>query len=361
MIEKRVLLAILLAAGSQIPGTAFEMPRQGLIKPIWVQVLPEREGRVYAMGLAAFAPSEAQALKQASQNARVEVLTRLRASVKGETTIQKNATISRQAGGPITGSSQQRIAQDTQVRTQAMDLPGLVVEETWADAENRTAYALAYLDIPVAERELRSRFEALKNDLAAETGAPSDPRERLRKLQRLKKGQIELAKLDDMAALLAAGGGDPRLRADIRAQKLAMDRQLDTLRASLTMGIKGDRDMGVGADIAALVRNAVLKQGLGWSDASPEFTLQIRYTGNRQGWDIRKKRWWEYQSSPDFVVARGVIDITLTDRAGTSYESTTIDAKGVGTSEFTADRALMREYKAKLEATVGTWLEELVR
>jgi len=212
----------------------------------------------------------------------------------------------------------------------------------------------------VAERELRARFEAARKDLALEAGNPVDPRERMRKLQRLKKAQDELVRLDDLSALLAAGGGDPSLRLDVRNQKLAIDRQMEALRAALVFCLKGDKDFGPGADILSLVRNAVLKQGLGWSETGGEFALSLRYSGNRAGLNIEKKQYWAHQQEADFIVARGVIEVTLTDAKGTQYESTTIEAKGVGVTDFQADRALIKEFKAKLETTIGQWLESMV-
>lgn len=351
--KKAAFAALVFAAGlmpAQIPTR---------MKPAWISVLPEQAGRVYAMGLAAFAPGEAQALRQAQSNARVEVLTRLRANVKDETSVKSHLSYTQQAGGSSTGTSSRSVSQDTLIQTQATELPGLVVVETWSDATERTAYALAYLDVPAAERELKARFEAARRDLGNEAATPTDPRERLRKLQRMKKLQTELLTLDDMAGLLSAGGGDPALRSEVRDQRLGVDRRLDDLRGSLTLCLKGDQ--GTGADIASLVRNAVLKQGLGWSETSGEFALRIHYRGNRQGVDVSKQRWWDYQPAAEFIVARGVIEITLTDRLGTEYESTTLEAKGVGVSELTADRALAKDYKAKLEAAIGQWLENLVR
>jgi len=350
-----VLLAVLAAT----PGLAQDAPRQGLIKPIWISALPERPGRVYAMGLAAFAPSEAQALKQASQNARIEVLTRLRANIKGETNIKSQASFTKELGGASTGSSSQRVSQDSQIKTQATDLPGLAVEETWSDLDGRTAYALAYLDVNTAERELRARFDTARKDLALEAENPVDPRERLRKLQRVKKAQDELTKLDDLSALLAAGGGDPALRSEIRSQKLALDRQAEALRATLIFCLKDDKDAAVRSEYTSLVRNAVLKQGLGWAESTGEFYLSVRYSGDRSGWKLDKNQRWDYQQSADFIVARGVLEISLSDSRGTQYESTTLEAKGVGVSEYAADRALIKEFKAKLETTVRQWLESL--
>jgi len=313
------------------------------------------------MGLAPAAPAEAQAVRQASQNARVEVISRLRASVKGSTRVSTQAVVERQAGGHATGRSRQSMSQDSTVQAQAVELPGLVVEETWVDRNGGTAYALAYLDVPTAEQELRNRFEAMKQDLAVEAGTTGGPRERLKRLQALRGAQSEMDKLDDMAGLLSAGGGDPALRRQVRDLKLSVDRLLDRLRNSLTMCVGGEKNLGLGGDVASLVRNAVLKQGLGWAEGNAEFTLNMRFQGDRQGWDIRKRRWWDYSRNADFIVARGVLEITLVDRAGTQYESTTLEAKGVGVSEFQADQRLLKDYKAKLESTLSQWLAELVR
>lgn len=325
------------------------LPKQGLVKPPWITVLPERTGRVYGMGLAAVTGSEAQALQQAQSSARVEVLTRLRADVKGETHVQSSLSYGQQSGGPATGSTSRSISQDARIQTQATELPGLVAEETWLDPDTRTMYALAYLDIAAAQTELRIRFEASLKDLAREAPVAADARERLRKLQRMKKLQTELLTLDDLAGLLSAGGGDPLLRAGIRDQRLQVDRQLDALRASLAFCLQGDQAFEAGGGLASLVRTVVLRQGFGWSETRGEFVLILR------------KLPWEHRTVEGLVVARGVAEITLADHEGHAFESTTLDAKGVGGSELMADRALMKDFRTKLELELRQWLEELVR
>lgn len=240
-----------------------------------ISALPERAGRVYAMGLAQVSAGDAQAVTQASQNARAEVLARLRANVRSETNIKSTAKVSVATGGKATGSSEQQVGQDTRIQIEAVDLPGLAVEETWTDANEHTAYALAYLDVPIAERELRSRYRAQKDDLAQEPETPSAPRERMRMLSRLKKAQVEYAKLDDMAALLAAGGGDPALRGQVRAARLALDRQMEQLRGSLTLSLEHSARQAV--QVANLLRNAALKAGLGWSETGGEFILAMDF------------------------------------------------------------------------------------
>jgi hypothetical protein len=359
------LLVTLLCAGAQAQAI-----RQGLVKPMWITALPEQAGRIYAMGIAPVAPSEAQAMTSAAQNARGEVLSRLRASVKAETNISTRATMSKELGGRTTATSEQQVGQTTRIQASATELPGLVVEETWVDVKGATAYALAYLDVPVAERELRARFTAQKNDLFQEGDTPTAPRERMRMLNRLKNAQVELAKLDDMAALIAAGGGDPGLRGQIRAGKLSVDRQMDQLRGSLTLSMEGASGA---TQIAGILRNAALKAGLGWVDRGGEFQLVLNYRSDaktakidttHQSWN----GWWgggwvSHTATHDtgIIVARGVLSVTLRDRAGTEYESVDIEAKGLGTSDFQAENKLKADFKEKIEKTFGQWLENLVK
>lgn len=371
MIRPFLLLAILAAPPAGLAAAAPDPFRQGLVKPIWITALPQQEGRIYAMGLAPYAPGEAQAITQASQNARGEVLTRLRANVRSETNIKSTATTSRELGGRTTGSSEQQVGQNTRILAQATELPGLVVEETWADAPGRTAYALAYLDIAVAERELRARFTALKQDLFQEGDTPSAPRDRMRMLSRLKGAQVELAKLDDMAGLLGAGGGDPKLRGQVRAAKLAVDRQMEQLRASLTfcMAASGRN----ATQIASILRNAALKAGLGWAETGGEFELVMDYKSDARSASIDVQHqnwngWWHggwvsHTVSKDsgIIVARGVLEITLQDKGGTQYESVAIEAKGLGVTDFQAEQKLKADFRTKLEATFSQWLENLVK
>jgi hypothetical protein len=371
MMTRIFLMLALGAASSALPAAPLPQIRQGLVKPMWVTALPQQEGRVYAVGIAPFGSGEAQALKQAASNARAEVLTRLRASVKSETNIRTSATVTQEAGKKATGSSQQQVGQDTRIQASATELPGLVVEETWGDAATGTAYALAYLDVPVAERELRTRFTTLKADLFQEGETPAAPRERMRMLNRLKGAQTELAKLDDMAALLAAGGGDPQLRSQVRAGKLSVDRQLDQLRGSLTLCLSPEARNATA--VASILRNAALKAGLGWVDKDGEFTLVMNYrTENKNATiDVQRSHWngWWWggwvshtvTKDTGILVARGALEISLQDKAGTPYESVEIEAKGVGTSELQAEQRLKRDFQEKLEKTFSRWLESLVK
>jgi len=172
-----------------------------------------------------------------------------------------------------------------------------------------------------------------------------------------------------MAALISAGGGDPQLRAQVRAAKLAVDRRMDQLRGSLTLSLEGAKGA---ANIAGLLRNAALKAGLGWAESGGEFQLVMDYRSDAKSAkiDVQHQQWngwWRggwvsHTVSKDsgIIVARGVLTITLKDRSGTQYESMDVEAKGLGVTEFQAEQKLKEDFRSKLEQTYAQWLENLV-
>lgn len=339
---------------------------QSRIRPPWVNLLPNEPGRVHALGVASLQGAEAQALRLAQDHARGEVVARLRAQVKSQSESRSTSQVHRSTTGPTTGTAERIVTQQTSVTAQALDLPGLRVEETWVDAPAGVAYALACLDVATAEGELRNRFEAQRSVGAA--GAPSGaPRERLRHLQGLRSAQAELERLDDLAGLLAAAGGESQLRLEVRRARLGMDERLDRLRAGLTFSLEAEPGLDLGQDLEALLRNAVLKQGLGWAATGKgEFTLRLRArtrsatTPGVPGTPGRARP-WTTQVDTTFTVVRGVVELSLADGSGTAFESTALAAKGVGATEFQAERSLLDAFHQQLGSTLERWLKDLTR
>ena len=328
-------------------------------KPIWISVLPVQPGRVYGLGLAAIT-SDAATLRQASDNARADVIARMRANIKADTRVSTVSQETRSSAGPATASRSQNTQVDTQVQAQAADLPGLTVEETFLDRPGATGYALAYLDLDIAQRELRTRLDTLNADLAADRGEQGI-RAKLVQAQALKKAHGELVQLDDLAGLLSGGGGDPVLRADVLKSRLDVERRMVAARAALTFGLAPTPGIDLDQDVKDVVRTAVLKEGMGWSDQRPLLSITLRVRSGRNGVAVGRRAWWDYRRAADFVVAQGSMSLTLEDSTGQQYESMTIVAKGVGVNEFQADSLLLADYKAKLGKAVAAWLNDLAR
>ena len=253
-----------------------------VVQPPWIQVLPVQPGRVYGLGVAPLAGAEAAAVREASDNGRADVIARLRANVKADTRITTTTVETRGTGAAPAGTRTQSAQVGTEVQAQAADLPGLVVEETWLDRPGRTGYALAYLDLGIAQRELRTRFDTLNAELAAPSGEQG-VRARLVRVQALKKAHAGLVQLDDLAGLLSGGGGDPDLRGEVLKTRLDTERQLLAARASLTFGLAPSPGLELDPEVAAAVRTAVLKEGMGWSRADPMFAITLRVKTGRNG------------------------------------------------------------------------------
>ena len=332
----------------------------GAVKPVWINVLPVQPGRVYGLGVAPLG-GDAAALRQASDNARSDVIARLRANVKADTRITTVTQESRTTrGGPASASRTQTAQVGTEVQARAADLPGLVVEETFLDRPGGTGYALAYLDLAIAQQELRTRLDTRKAELAAQP-AEQGVRAMLVRAQALKKAHEDLVQLDDLAGLLGGGGGDPALRAEVLKSKLETERQMVAARSALTFGLAPTPGIELDPEVKGVVRNAVLKEGLGWSDPNPMFSITLRVRSANSGVTVGRRAWWDYQRTPDFIVAQGSMSLTLVDRSGQEYESMTIVAKGVGVNEFQADSLLLADYRAKLGKAVAAWLADLAK
>lgn len=337
-----------------------------LVRPPWVTVLPVQAGRVYGLGVAPLAGADAQALRAAADNGRADVIARLRANVKGDTQITTSYQESRTGAGPATGTRTQSAQIGTQVQVQAADLPGLVVEETFLDRSGASAYALAYLDLDLAQRELQARLDALRQDLAAERGE-TGVRGKLVAAQALKKAHGQLLQLDDLSGLLGAGGGDPALRAEVAKARYDVERRLVAARAALTFGLAPSPGVELDEDVKDVVRTAVLREGMGWSDRQPMFAIRLRQRTGRATASIGpqgavtggRQNWWDRQRSADFIIAQGALSLSLEDSSGQQYESMTLVAKGVGVNEFQADSLLLADYRNKLGKAVAAWLADL--
>jgi hypothetical protein len=355
MVKPLLLIVPVLAA----PAPAAVAP------PMWVQVLPSQPGRVYGLGVAPLAGAvDAQALRQAADNGRADVIARMRANVKADTQITTTYQESRATGAAAVGSRTQTAQIGTQVQAQAADLPGLVVEETFLDRSGGSAYALAYLDLGLAQRELQARLDGVRQDLAAER-LETGVRAKLVAAQALKKAHGQVVQLDDLAGLLAGGGGDPALRAEVLTTKYDLERKMVAARAALTFGLAPSPAVDLDEDVKDVVRTTVLREGMGWSDQKPMFTINLRVrtgksTAAAPGGHGRKP-WWEHQKSADFIIAQGSLSLTLVDSSGQQYESLAIVAKGVGVNEFQADSLLMADYRNKLAKAVAAWLADLGR
>jgi len=331
----------------------FALAAQGLVRPTWIEVLPQQPGKVYAVGAASLGDNSSQALKQASQNARLELATRLRASVKGETSIKSQMTVQRELGGLTSASSRQQVAQDSRITTQISELTGLGIAETWTDTGARTVYALACLDVEAAMAALKSRADAVRAVLPRVEGI-SDPREAAQAALRLRKGRDEATRLEELAAPLIEAGGDPDFRSQIQKLLAELGLRADGLRAALTIGVEGASALQ--PELLAVLRSSAQQQGFGWLDGRGLLSIRVQVASVKGG---LPRQWWTVDDSSDFITHKGTLQLSLVDRASSPRGTATLEVSGVGTSQAGASQGLMKDVRKKFDGVLDRWLSDL--
>jgi len=292
----------------------------------------------------------------------MEVLARLRVGIRGETTVTETLAQQQASGAAARGSSQQYVRQTGTLTVAALDLPGLVVAERYLDRQAGSAYALAYLDVAVAEQSLADQIRALGAEWANFRALPVTPglRPAVTRLQQIKAFQARTRGLEDEASLLVAAQVPVALRS--RAQELGLDmaRELAGVQPFLTMGARvegGD----LGADVVALLRNVAIRQGFIWTQNSPALTLVIDLRSARQGVNLSRRTWFDVDASvPDLVGTRAMIRVALADASGEAQDSFDLEVKGVGADPFSSERALRKELLKVLPVRFAAFLRELI-
>ena len=285
----RLLLAVLvgvpgLAAGAPAEGRPAEgRPAEG--RPAWVETLPAASGKLYAVGTADLGRGEAEAINRASGRAKLEVVARLRATIQGITSITVRTAEGPGASGRANGTGDREVWDEVRVETRAEELPGLVVERTYADPKAGTLFALACLDLAQARATLSARLDLLREtrDSLGEE-ASRKARWRLRKLV------DDLTRLDALIRLLSSTGTGLDLRPRLLAERAAVEKRLDQLEgrelpaldlAKTAVALRSNIDLPPG--IAAALEADIVACGLLHRDLNPDLILDLTFSGGSKG------------------------------------------------------------------------------
>jgi hypothetical protein len=347
-----LVLALMLALpvrSAQSPAPA-PAPGPGPARPAWIDTLPEAPGRLYALGTAELEGSESAALALASDRARLAVAGRLRATVRGQTTVTTRSSESQREGAQPSGAGDRQVRDVVSVGIKAEDLPGLVVERTHCDPLARTAYALAYIDLALARTTLAARLDQAR-DHRLRIGDEQSRRARWR----LRRLQADLEDLDDAIALFAPTGAGQDLRPALLAEQAAVGKRLALLEgmalppldlARTTMGLRSNVDLPLG--IEAYLEAQIHECGLRQRNLDPDFILELSFSGGGGG--------------PEFLYA----DMNIFD--GVTYRidahMTLLDGEGgavtrtvpLQVSQATSPEGMVGQFRRQFER----WLPRLV-
>lgn len=277
-----MLIALSLLAALSL-GTEAPPPVPVQPRPDWVDALPAEPGRLYALGTSDLSGSQSEALRRASDRARVEVVARLRTSVKGSTAITTKSTTTK-VDGKGSGYGSRDVRDTVSVSTQAEDLPGLSVERTFIDPQAKTAFALGCLDLGQARGTLQERLASAKSTRTR--FAKENSRKAKWRLQRVRE---DLDRLEELVNLLAsAGAGD--LRAPLNSEREAVAKRLDQLESQnlpplelkqLSMSLRCNIDLPGG--LQDWLEGQLRLAGLKVRPTGGDFVLDLSFGGGDKG------------------------------------------------------------------------------
>ncbi len=210
--------------------------------PTWATVLPQAQGRLFAVGVVPLQEDEAGARMKAGQLARLELLLTLRAKAQGTVTTQTGTLRTWDEGSDSSRSSFGAFATRMDLRAFAEALPGLEIQEVAVDRGPGQVFALAVLDLVRARAVHDESGRTLQSQIAASLTEPVRNAWKDR-LSRFMEGQDlagRFAAWADTQILLAAAG----VPADRRGPDPAQLRQLRA-RAQISVALLETMDLPV--------------------------------------------------------------------------------------------------------------------
>ncbi|MDR9468381.1 LPP20 family lipoprotein, partial [Marinospirillum sp.] len=231
------LMVVGLAGCSGQPAAPAAQTSSNSEQPRWISQHPQRNDYVFGVASAEIYGSEANALERAREQARVDLLSRIRVAVSGTTETSNRMEMN---NGQVTNMSEV-LTQEARSRVKEVELPGMEVTETWINPNGKDAWAMAQLNRVEAERQLLGELQRT-NQRLLERGLPQQGT----KLERVRKvipRLPDLARRNQLHQQLAFLAATDRVDAAQRKAVDELDAQIQSLLASLSFSVKGQNSL----------------------------------------------------------------------------------------------------------------------
>lgn len=172
-------------------------------QPRWVVQLPVRAGYEYGVGSADVSGSEAEAIEQARERARADLIRQIQVSMSSELASHSELRMENGQSNRFV----EQINEKIRSRIPEVELPGISWQAQWQDPDSSTFYVLAHLNRWAVEQQLSERLSVLDLELE-ETRLPQEGN----RLQRVKQALPVLEqfaqrdKLQQQLSFLAENG-----------------------------------------------------------------------------------------------------------------------------------------------------------
>lgn len=187
-------LALMLVTSSLLTGcvTAPNKDSSALASPEWITQIPESRGMAYGTGSAEIYGNKEQALKQAENNARADLVSRLRVTIDSTT----NSAIRESTSNGQT-QVQKELSYIVSTRTPKVTLDEVSLADSYFDG--KYAYAMVELDRTATAARLSRQMGEIELELMRFVEAPANWSTPLEKLQQQLPALSLFAEYDQLA------------------------------------------------------------------------------------------------------------------------------------------------------------------
>ena len=246
--------------------------KKGSTLPDWIKSPPRQPGVVYGVGSAKIYTNDtSNALQNAKERSRVELVKKLRVKVSGETTASFSRTIKDEKVSKLTRS----VVNEARSSVEEVELSGIEFIRTEVVKSQDQVYVLSRLDTEKAAAKIKTRIQRLDNRLkkfdSTRQKAGKNKLQRLQELLPVLTLLEKRAKLVEKLNMLNIDSAEPAM---LDWHRELQDRILNLLE-DITIGLKpqGKRT----GDLNSVLMQSLLEKGVNVrNSANGDLILQYR-------------------------------------------------------------------------------------
>lgn len=240
------------------------------IQPEWVNNPPRRAGYAYGVASSEVYGSEARALESARDKAKADLLAGIRVEISSSTDYNKSATMEFQGGMTLQENLNQKISS----KTQAVELSGISVTETWVDSTSKQAWALAELDTSSAVRQLLQELAQLEERLIKRGTLPGSSK--LDRVRYLKPSLQELVERRQLLKQLTFLGAATQV--DAARQQTVEKTEAEIAQLLASLGVKLEASSNEALALQPILASALTDLGFNLVNNQPDlrFVTQLK-------------------------------------------------------------------------------------
>ncbi len=266
---KKVFLFVLLFSVGKVLADSY---------PHWVNSPPaSANNHLYAVGMSPLTISIAQSISAATANAKTEIISQLRANISGKTDTN-NTSIINKSQIQENFSSRNFYNQSTVINTEAKNISGISIVETYVDRDNKSVFALADFDYIKAIADLKNRYSECDNEIKMIDSTLSS----FEKQKRLKMAYIKISELKENASLLSSLDGVQGIYKNIASLELYVTNLISIEKNKMSFSVGSQSDSVLDRNFRLSIQKAIINAGFKWDDAAPRYIVNISPVGKKE-------------------------------------------------------------------------------